>query len=98
MGVVVAAKHLQHAEWTSLLAASLCDRMAEFVDTLHAARERVLAIPLRAPFGIPAAIGIGIQAERLPVERQELLRLLDWVGRNISAKAPCASAVQDALD
>lgn len=40
----LAAKHLQHAEWTSLLAASLCDRMAEFVDTLHAARERVLAI------------------------------------------------------
>jgi IclR family transcriptional regulator, acetate operon repressor len=61
-------------------------------------RERVLAIPLRAPFGIPAAIGIGVQAERLPVERQDLLRLLDWVGRNISAKAPCASAVQDALD
>ena len=61
-------------------------------------RERVLAIPLCAPFGIPAAIGIGIQAERLPVERQDLLRLLDWVGQNIAANAPCASAVQDALD
>jgi IclR family transcriptional regulator, acetate operon repressor len=61
-------------------------------------RERVLAIPLRAPFGIPAAIGIGIQAERLPVERQDLLRLLNWVRQNIAAKAPSASAVQDALD
>jgi DNA-binding IclR family transcriptional regulator len=61
-------------------------------------RERVLAIPMRAPFGIPAAIGIGIQAERLPVERQDLLRLLDWVGQNIAAKAPCGSAVQDALE
>ena len=61
-------------------------------------RERVLAIPLRAPFGIPVAIGIGVQAERLPVERQDLLRLLDWVGQNIAAKAPCTSAVQDALD
>jgi DNA-binding IclR family transcriptional regulator len=61
-------------------------------------RERVLAIPLCAPFGIPAAIGIGIEAERLPVERQDLLRLLDWVGQNIAANAPCASAVQDALD
>jgi IclR family transcriptional regulator, acetate operon repressor len=62
------------------------------------ARERVLAIPLRAPFGIPAAIGIGIQAERLPVGRQELLRLLHWVGQNIAAEAPCGSAVRDALE
>ena len=65
-------------------------------DDWGSGRERVLAIPLRAPFGIPAAIGIGIQAERLPVERQELLRLLDWVGQNIAAEAPCGSAVQDA--
>jgi IclR family transcriptional regulator, acetate operon repressor len=61
-------------------------------------RERVLAIPLRAPFGIPAAIGIGIPAERLPVERQDLLRRLDRVGQNIAAEAPCASAIQDTLD
>jgi IclR family transcriptional regulator, acetate operon repressor len=54
--------------------------------------ERVLAIPLRAPFGAPAAIGIGVGAERLPAERQELLRRMEWVGRNIAAKAPCASA------
>jgi uncharacterized membrane protein YccC len=40
----LATKHLRHAEWTSLLAASLCDRMAEFIDTLHAARGLVLAI------------------------------------------------------
>ena len=53
---------------------------------------------LARPVRIPAAIGIGIQAERLPVERQDLLRLLDWVRQNIAAKAPCASAVQDALD
>jgi DNA-binding IclR family transcriptional regulator len=51
-------------------------------DDWGSGRERVLAIPLRPPFGIPAAIGIGIQAERLPVERQDLLRLLDWVGQN----------------
>jgi len=44
------------------------------------------------------AIGIGIQAERLPVERQDLLRLLDWVGQNIAAKAPSGSPVQDALE
>ncbi len=59
--------------------------------------ERVLAIPLRAPFGIPAAIGIGVQAERLPAERPDLLRRLDWVGQNI-AKAPCGSAVQGARE
>jgi DNA-binding IclR family transcriptional regulator len=67
-------------------------------DDWGSGRERVLAIPLRAPFGVPAAIGIGVQAERLPVERQDLLRRLDCVGQNIAAKAPCASAVQDALD
>ena len=60
-------------------------------DDFGSRRERVLAIPLRAPFGIPAAIGIGVHAGRLPVERQDLLRLLDWVGQNIAAKAPCAS-------
>jgi len=67
-------------------------------DDFGSRRERVLAIPLRAPFGIPAAIRIGVHAGRLPVERQDLLRLLDWVGQNIAAKAPCASAVQGALD
>jgi IclR family transcriptional regulator, acetate operon repressor len=67
-------------------------------DDCGSGRERVLAIPLSAAFGIPAAIGIGVQAERLPVERLDLLRLLDWVGQNIAAKAPCASAVQGALD
>lgn len=67
-------------------------------DDCGSRRERVLAIPLRAPFGIPAAIGIGVQADRLPVERQDLLRLLGWVGQNIAANAPRASAVQDALD
>jgi DNA-binding IclR family transcriptional regulator len=60
--------------------------------------ERVLAIPLRAPFGIPAAIGIGVQAERLPAERRDLLRRLEWVGQNIAASAPRASAVQDTFD
>ena len=59
-------------------------------DDWGSGRERVLAIPLRAPFGIPVAIGIGIQAERLPVERQDLLRLLDWVGQNIAARRPPA--------
>jgi DNA-binding IclR family transcriptional regulator len=60
--------------------------------------DRVLAIPLRAPFGIPAAIGIGVQAERLPAERRDLLRRLEWVGQNIAANAPRASAVQNTFD
>nr|WP_277398562.1 FUSC family protein [Burkholderia sp. Ac-20353] len=34
----LAAKHLQDPTWTSLLAASLFDRTADFIDTLHAAR------------------------------------------------------------
>jgi uncharacterized membrane protein YccC len=41
---VLAAKHIGDAQWTSLLAANLCDRMAEFIDTLHAARGLVRAI------------------------------------------------------
>jgi uncharacterized membrane protein YccC len=40
----LAERHLQYAEWTSLLSASLCDRMAEFIDTLHIARQLVQAI------------------------------------------------------
>jgi DNA-binding IclR family transcriptional regulator len=59
--------------------------------------ERVLAIPLRAPFGIPAVIGIGVQAERLPAERRDLLRRLQWIGQNIAASAPRGSAVQDSF-
>ncbi|RQS61530.1 FUSC family protein [Burkholderia sp. Bp8963] len=34
----LAAKRLQEPTWTSLLAASLFDRTADFIDTLHAAR------------------------------------------------------------
>ena len=40
----LAARHLRNGEWPSLLAASLCDRMAAFVDTLHEARALVRAI------------------------------------------------------
>ena len=61
-------------------------------------RERVLAIPLCAPFGIPAAIGIGVQAERLPAERRDLLRRLERVGRNIAASALRASAGQGSFE
>ncbi len=53
-------------------------------------RERVLAISLRAPFGISAAIGIGIQAERLPGERQELLRLWTGSGKILRPRRPAA--------
>jgi uncharacterized membrane protein YccC len=41
---LLAAKHIKDAQWASLLAANLCDRMAEFIDTLHAARALVRAI------------------------------------------------------
>jgi uncharacterized membrane protein YccC len=34
----LAARHLQNGKWPSLLSASLCDRMAAFVDTLNEAR------------------------------------------------------------
>ena len=64
-------------------------------DDWRSGRERVLAIPLLAPFGIPAAIGIGVQAERLPIERQDLLRMLDWVGQNIAANALGAGATNE---
>jgi uncharacterized membrane protein YccC len=40
----LAAKHIGTAGWAALLAASLCDRTAEFIDTLHAARRLVRAI------------------------------------------------------
>jgi uncharacterized membrane protein YccC len=40
----LAARHLRNGEWPSLLAASLCDRMAAFVDTLHEARALVRAM------------------------------------------------------
>ena len=40
----LSATHLRNGEWTSLLSASLCDRMAAFVDTLNAARVLVRAI------------------------------------------------------
>jgi DNA-binding IclR family transcriptional regulator len=62
-------------------------------DEFGSRRERVLALPLRAPFGIPAAIGIGVDAGRLPVEREDLLRLLDRVAENIGGEAPRASTV-----
>jgi hypothetical protein len=67
-------------------------------DDCGSRRERVRAIPLRAPFAITAAIGIGIQAERLPVERRDLLRRLQWIGQNIAASAPRASAAQYSFD
>jgi uncharacterized membrane protein YccC len=45
----LAARHLRNGEWTSLLTASLCDRMAAFMDTLHAARALVRAIDEQDP-------------------------------------------------
>ena len=45
---------------------------------------------LHAPFGISAAIGIGIQAERLPGERQELLRLWTGSGKILRPRRPAA--------
>jgi uncharacterized membrane protein YccC len=45
----LAATHLRNGEWASLLTASLCDRMAAFVDTLHAARALVRAIDEQDP-------------------------------------------------
>jgi DNA-binding IclR family transcriptional regulator len=67
-------------------------------DDWGSGRERVLAIPLRAPFGIPAAIGIGIQAERLPVRTPGSAQTAGLGWQNIAAKARCGSAVQDALE
>jgi uncharacterized membrane protein YccC len=45
----LAARHLRNGEWTSLLTASLCDRMAAFMDTLHATRALVRAIDEQDP-------------------------------------------------
>jgi uncharacterized membrane protein YccC len=45
----LSARHLRNGEWTSLLTASLCDRMAAFMDTLHAARALVRAIDEQDP-------------------------------------------------
>lgn len=40
----LATRHLHHGTWPALLAASLCDRLGVFVETLHAARVLVRAI------------------------------------------------------
>jgi DNA-binding IclR family transcriptional regulator len=48
-------------------------------EDLANASECVIAVQLPSPFGVPAAIGLGVAAERLPEERVRLLRLLNAV-------------------
>jgi DNA-binding IclR family transcriptional regulator len=67
-------------------------------DDFGSQSQRVLAIPLRVSFGIPAAIGIGVEAGRLPVEREDLLRLLDKVVENIGGDESCASTLRIRAD
>jgi uncharacterized membrane protein YccC len=85
----LAAKHLRNPEWTSLLAASLYDRMGEFIDTLHAARNLVLAIdesaPDRARNGRPAD-----GTREFPLARDHGLALLAGAAMTSAIMIYCA--------
>jgi uncharacterized membrane protein YccC len=71
---LLAAKHIQEAHWASLLAANLCDRMAEFIDTLHAARGLVRAIDASEADG--AHIQLPDEIRHFPLARDHGLALL----------------------
>jgi uncharacterized membrane protein YccC len=85
----LAATHLRNPEWTSLLAANLCDRMAEFIDTLHAARGLVLAIDESASDTVldrPRADG----ARQFPLARDHGLALLAGAAMTSAIMIYCA--------
>jgi DNA-binding IclR family transcriptional regulator len=67
-------------------------------DDFTSRRERVLAVQLQAPFGGRAAIGLGIDAARLPAERANLLDLLDGVAKRIGEEKACLESEQDSLE
>jgi IclR family transcriptional regulator, acetate operon repressor len=59
--------------------------------------ERVLAVQLHPLVGGPIAIGLGLDASRLPAERGRLLQLLDGVAKKIEGDGMRAAIDQGAL-
>jgi DNA-binding IclR family transcriptional regulator len=72
------------------------DRRAGFVECadLGRERERVLAVQFRPLVGEPLAIGLGLDASRLPGERDRLLQLLVGMAKKIEGDRPRASIDQ----
>jgi uncharacterized membrane protein YccC len=71
----LAAKHLRESRWKSLLAASFCDRMAVFIDTLHEARLLVQALD-ESEADLSRHVGTIERAQRFPLSKDHGLALL----------------------
>jgi uncharacterized membrane protein YccC len=84
----LAARRLRNGEWTSLLTASLCDRMAAFVDTLHEARALVRAIDQQDP-EVSRPVRIPDGTREFPLARDHGLALLAGAATTVGVILYC---------
>jgi uncharacterized membrane protein YccC len=85
----LAARHLANNQWSSLVAANLLDRMAEFVDTLHAARVLVRAFG-ENELAAHVQDFISDDANRFPLARDHRMALLAGAATAIALVIYCA--------
>jgi uncharacterized membrane protein YccC len=83
----LAETHLRNDDWTSLLAASLCDRMAAFVDTLNTARALVRTLDVEDTEGSRAATAH--TGRPFPLARDHGLALLAGIATTVAVILYC---------
>ncbi|WP_256377776.1 FUSC family protein [Paraburkholderia pallida] len=86
----LAAQHLCSAEWTSLLAANLLERTAEFIETLHIARGLVRAFA-EGDLDRPTQMHVASGVDEFPLARDHGVALLAGAAMTTAIMIYCAA-------